>query len=86
VTAVLAIVVCLPFAAAWFVVWWAPRRDALAVRRRAESHAPLLTARLIPSPRAVAGRPSAAGAAGPVYRITDLPAAQPGARASERSQ
>jgi hypothetical protein len=75
----MAVVVVALLAAPALVVWGAPRRDALAVRRRAESHAPLLTARLIPPPRAIAARPSAASTARQVYVITDLPAAQ-GAR------
>jgi hypothetical protein len=75
-----AVVVVVLLAAPAAVVWGAPRRDALAVRRRAESHAPLLTASLVPSHRAVAGRPPAASTARQVYRITDLPAAQPRAR------
>jgi len=60
------------------------RPGRYVVRRVPESHAPLLTARLIPSPRAIAGRPSAAGTASPVHVITDLPGHK--TRASERSQ
>jgi hypothetical protein len=67
-----AVVVVVLLAAPAAVVWWAPRRDALAVGRRAENHAPLLFATLTPSPRAVAGRPSAASTERHVYRITDL--------------
>jgi hypothetical protein len=48
------------------------RPGAYVVRRRAEGDSPLLTARLVPSPRAVAGRPPAASTARHVYRITDL--------------
>jgi hypothetical protein len=55
------------------------RPGAYVVRRVPVSHAPLLTARLIPAPRAIAARPSAASTARQVYVITDLPAAQ-GAR------
>jgi len=60
------------------------RPGRYVVRRVPESHAPLLTARLIPSPRAIAGRPSADGTARPVHVITDLPGHK--TRASERSQ
>jgi len=49
------------------------RPGRYVVRRVPESDAPLLTARLIPSPRAIAGRPSAAGTARPVHVITDAP-------------
>jgi hypothetical protein len=68
----LAVVVAVLLAAPAAVVWWAPRRDALAVRRSAQGDSPLLTATLVPSRTAVAGRPSAASTARPVYRITDL--------------
>jgi hypothetical protein len=50
------------------------------VRRSAERPAPVLTATLVPSPRALPGRPPAAGTARQVYRITDCPAAHQGAR------
>ena len=61
------------------------RPGRYVVRRVPESDAPLLTARLIPSPRALPGRPSAAGTARPVYRITDLPGPQE-ARANRKAQ
>jgi hypothetical protein len=61
------------------------RPGAYAVRRRSEGDSPMLTATLVPSHRAVAGRPSAASTARQVYRITDVPA-RTGARASERGQ
>jgi len=61
------------------------RPGRYVVRRSPQSDAPLLTARLIPSPRAIAGRPSAAGTARPVYRITDLPGPQE-ARANRKAQ
>ena len=54
---------------------------ALVVRRSAERPAPVLSGRLVPSHRALPGRPPTAGTAAPVYRITDLPAAT-GARAN----
>ena len=61
--------------AAGVVVVRADRRDQYVVRyverRTAESHRAVLSARLIPPPREVAGRPSAAGTARPVYKITD---------------
>jgi hypothetical protein len=44
---------------------------ALVVRRSAERPAPVLSGRLVPSHRALPGRPPAAGTAAPVYRITD---------------
>ena len=61
------------------------RPGRYVVRRVPQSDAPMLTARLIPSPRAIAGRPSAAGTARPVYRITDLPGPQE-ARANRKAQ
>jgi hypothetical protein len=76
-----AVVVVVLLAVPVFVVWWAPRQDVMHERRVPVSHAPLLTASLVPSHRAVAGRPSAASTAAPVYRITDLPGRK--ARASK---
>ena len=64
---------CLCVAATPVVLVLAPRRDRYLLGRVPESHAPLLTARLIPSPRAIAGRPPAAGTARPVHVITDAP-------------
>jgi len=61
------------------------RPGRYVVRRVPQSNAPLLTARLIPSPRALPGRPSAASTARPVYRITDLPGPQE-ARANRKAQ
>jgi hypothetical protein len=54
---------------------------AYAVTRRAERPGTVLTARLVPSPRELPGRPSAAGTARQVHVITDCPAAT-GARAN----
>ena len=74
---ILIVIGCLCVAATPVVVVLAPRRDRYAVRyverRTAQSHRAVLSARLIPSPREVAGRPSAAGTARPVYKITDAP-------------
>jgi len=55
------------------IVVLAPRRDRYLVSRVPESDAPQLTARLIPAPRAIAGRPSAASTASLVHVITDAP-------------
>lgn len=55
------------------------RPGRYVVRRVPQSNAPLLTARLIPSHRALPGRPPAAGTASRVYDITDLPVAHQGA-------
>jgi len=55
------------------------RPGRYVVRRSPQGHAPLLTARLIPSHRALPGRPPAAGTASRVYDITDLPVAHQGA-------
>ena len=74
---------CLCVAATPFVVVLAPRRDRYMVSRVPQSDAPLLTARLIPAPRAIAGRPSAASTARQVHVITSAPERK--ARASERS-
>ena len=68
--------------AAGVLVWWLPRRDALAVRRGPERPGAVLSARLVPSHRALPGRPSAAGTARQVHVITDCPAAHQGARAN----
>ena len=62
---------CLCVAATPFVVVLAPRRDRYMVCRVPQSHAPQLTARLIPAPRALPGRPPAASTASQVHVITD---------------
>ena len=62
------------------------RPGRYVVRRVPQSNAPLLTARLIPSPRAIAGRPSAAGTARPVHVITDAPRRNPAPGRTERGQ
>jgi hypothetical protein len=56
----LALMICLPL-----------RPGGYAVRRSAESPRTVLSARLIPSPRALPGRPPAASTASHVYVITD---------------
>lgn len=47
------------------------RPGAYVVRRSAQNGSPLLTATLVPSRTAVAGRPSAASTARHIYVITD---------------
>ena len=64
---------CLCMLGSLAVVVLAPRRDRYMVSRVPESDAPQLTARLIPAPRAIAGRPSAASTASLVHVITDAP-------------
>ena len=76
--------------AAGVVVVRADRRDQYAVRyverRTAESHRAVLSARLIPEPQELPGRPSAAGTARPVYKITDAPWRNQAPGRTERSQ
>jgi len=60
------------------------RPGRYVVRRVPQSDAPLPTARLTPSPRAIAGRPPAASTASQVHVITDAPWRNPGR--TERSQ
>lgn len=70
--AVWAVLIASPFAVTGAVVAVAaryPRR--FMVGRSAQSKSPLLYARLVPSPRELPGRPSAAASEGRVYRITD---------------
>jgi hypothetical protein len=62
------------------------RPGRYVVRRVPESHAPLMSARLIPSHRAIAGRPSAASTASPAHVITDVPWRNPAPGRTERSQ
>jgi hypothetical protein len=62
------------------------RPGRYVVRCSAQSHAPLLSARLIPSPRALPGRPPAASTASPVHVITDAPWRNPAPGRTERSQ
>ena len=64
------------------IVVLAPRRDRYMVSRVPQSDAPLLTARLIPAPRAIAGRPPAARTESQVHVITNAPW-RTGARANE---
>ena len=71
----LALMICLPL-----------RPGAYAVRRSAESPRALLSARLIPSPRALPGRPPAASTASPVHVITDAPWRNPAPGRTERNQ
>jgi len=74
---------CLCMAVLDVTVWLWRQRFRLAVRRSPEPPRTVLEARLIPSPREIAGRPSAASTARPVHVITDLPGPQ-GARGSGR--
>ena len=71
----LALMICLPL-----------RPGGYAVRRSPQSHATLLSARLIPSPRALPGRPPAASTASPVHVITDAPWRNPAPGRTERGQ
>ena len=71
----LALMICLPL-----------RPGRYAVRRSSQSHAPLMSARLIPSPRALPGRPSAASTASPVHVITDAPWRNQASGRTERNQ
>ena len=81
---------CLCVLGALAVVVLTPRRDRYAVRyverRTAESHRAVLTARLIPSPRELPGRPSAARTASRGYVITDAPRRNPAPGRTERGQ
>jgi len=53
------------------IVWLWRQRPRLLVVRDAQSQRAVLYARLIPAPRAIAGRPSAASTARQVHVITD---------------
>ena len=75
VAASLALMICLPL-----------RPGGYAVRRSSQSHAPLMSATLIPSPRALPGRPPAASTASPVHVITDAPWRNPAPGRTERNQ
>jgi len=68
------------------IVVLAPRRDRYMVCRVPQSHAPQLTARLIPAPRALPGRPPAAGTESQVHVITDAPWRNQAPGRTERSQ
>jgi hypothetical protein len=66
------------------IAWLWRQRPRLLVVRDAQSPRTVLPARLIPSPRAIAGRPSAASTARPVYTITDAPWRNPAPGRTER--
>ena len=67
-----AVLIAFPFAVTGAVVAVAARYPSrYMVGRSAQSKSPLLYARLVPSPRELPGRPSAASTARQVYVITD---------------
>jgi len=68
------------------IAWLWRQRPRLLVVRAAESPRAVLYARLIPSPRPVAGRPPAARTACRGYVITDVPWRNQAPGRTERSQ
>ena len=70
--AVAAVFIAAPFAVSAAVVRWLPRLlDRYMVGRGPQSKSPVLFAELVPSPRELPGRPSAASTARQIYVITD---------------
>lgn len=70
--AVAAVFIAAPFAVSAAVVRWLPRLlDRYMVARGPQGKSAVLSATLVPSPRELPGRPSAASTARQIYVITD---------------